>query len=120
MEKNMYFDFFLKVLLNDGDKVYTLDSPARIYVANQSPPSPEEWVDLKMKPAPTVVDWNTPFTFTPAALKKLIDDTDLADTTGYRVILQKPNEMGNGFEDVSATDIGSQISIDFSDLFKVY
>ena len=34
MEKNQYFDFFLKVILNDGEKVFTLDSPARIYVAN--------------------------------------------------------------------------------------
>ena len=38
-EKNRYFDFFLKVVLNDGGKVYVLDSPARIYVANQTPPS---------------------------------------------------------------------------------
>ena len=50
-----------------------------------------------MKPAPAVVDWNSPFEFTPAALIKLSDGTDVADTTGYRVILQKPNAAGNGF-----------------------
>lgn len=36
--KNQYFDFFIKVVLNDGDKAYTLNSPVRIFVSNKTPP----------------------------------------------------------------------------------
>ena len=39
--KDKYYDFFLKVILNDGNEAYILNTSARVYVASQTPPLKE-------------------------------------------------------------------------------
>ena len=39
--KNKYYDFFLKVILNDENEAYILNTSARVYVASQAPPPKE-------------------------------------------------------------------------------
>ena len=99
--------------MNDRNSAYTLNSPVRIFVAKQTPPLKDEWVEFKKKPIPKMVFWGISFAHSPAGLINTSDDLDLSDTSEYKIIAQKINTNGDKFEKISTSSIGGLVGIPF-------
>lgn len=99
--------------MNDDKNSYTLNSPVRIFVAKQTPPLKDDWVEFKKKLIPKIVYWGTSFIYSPAGLTNISNDLVLSDTSGYKIIAQMPNADRDKFEKISASSIGGLVDIPF-------